>query len=106
MGTEDVHLAASIKHSCRNWFDHNRKEDKAELVPNLWLFVLYAELTQVEMYLFMRAAVNPADLQAKAQRESQDRSKRIAAIEEIIKKYPVLEQQIRPDLDRLWKVYR
>ena len=106
MSTEDVHLAASIKRSCRTWFDNNRKEDQAELVPNLWLFVLYSELTQVEMHLFMQAVANPIDPQVKAQRELQDRAKRMNAIEEIIKKYPALEQQIRLDLDRLWKVYR
>ena len=106
MSTEDVHLAASIKRSCRSWFDENRKADQTELVPNLWLFVLYSELTQVEMHLFMEAVANPTDPQVMAQRELQDRNKRIHAIDEIIQKYPALDQQIRPDLDRLWKVYR
>ena len=106
MSTEDVHLAASIKHSCRNWFDNNRKEDQAELVPNLWLFVLYSELTQVEMHLFMQTVANSTDPQAKAQRKLQNRQKRIDAIDGIVRKYPDLERQGRPARDRLWKVYR
>jgi len=106
MGTEDVYLAANIKHSCRNWFEKNRKEDQAELVPDLRLFVLYSELTQVELHLFMQAVASPTDPHVQAQRKLQNRPKRIDAIEGIIQKYPDLERQVRPDLDRLWEVYR
>ena len=106
MSTEAVHLAAGIKRTCREWFDANLKEDRAELVPNVWMFVLYSELTQVEMQLFMEAVANPADPQVLLQHELQHRGKRIAAIDEIIRKYPDLEKKLRPDLDHLWKIYR
>lgn len=106
MSTEDVHLAAGIKRTCRDWFETNLKEDRTELVPNVWMFVLYSELTQVEMQLFMEAVANPADPQLLVQHELQHRNKRIAAIDEIIGKYPELEKKLRPDLDRLWKAYR
>ena len=64
--------------------------------------LLFTELSLVAVQLNSDSKSGPDN----SEKDLQFRDGITTSIEETIKKYPLLERQLRSDLDRLWEIYR
>jgi len=93
-----VVLASAIRSRCRHWFDNNDTLISSRFAVAL----LFTELSFVEVKLNGDSFLNPPDRFKHQKKDSKLRGDLIASIDRLIKQYPELESQLRPDLDQIW----